>query len=414
MSAQRRSSFVLAALTASALALPLAAGATSYLPIADRDLAEQAAVIVQATVLASEPAPIAGPPSTDYFIQVERVLEGWVAGSTVVVRVPGGIGPDGVGLRIWGAPSFAVGERVVLFLTPRRDGTYAVLHLMLGAFHEVQAGGRRLALRNLNEASSLAPQPGLQPAAGVAGEARDFEAFVDWLAEREHQPRRPASYFLSAAERADLALGAAPAVLTDRCTGLGLRWFEFDKRRRVPWTFDVRGFDGAGSGQLAFARARAAWRRGRVRLTAGGETRAQSGLRAPDGLNTLLFSDPGDEIAGSFRCTQGGILAVAGVWYDNGRNQECQVERVATQGRFRDRPFLKILGADVVTNDGSACYFYANPAGTAEVFARELGHALGLAWAGASEALLDGPVHADGRGPALHPADLAALARLYD
>jgi hypothetical protein len=131
------------------LALP--AGATTFTMISDSALADQAALIVQATVLASEPAPIAGPPSTDTFFQVERVVKGYVAGSTIVVRVLGGIGTDGIGLRIWGAPSFRQGERTLLFLEPRGDGTYAILHLMLGAFHERQVGDSRLAVRNLAE-----------------------------------------------------------------------------------------------------------------------------------------------------------------------------------------------------------------------------------------------------------------------
>ena len=83
-----------------------AAGATSYVMTPDEALVDGAAVIAQVTVESVEPAPIAGPPSTDYFVQIERLLKGHVTGSTVVVRVPGGIGPDGIGLHLWGAPAF--------------------------------------------------------------------------------------------------------------------------------------------------------------------------------------------------------------------------------------------------------------------------------------------------------------------
>ena len=73
---------VAALLVAGALLVGSAsASATSYLMISDRDLAEQAAVISQVTILASEPAPVGGPPATDYFVQIERVLKGYVAGS---------------------------------------------------------------------------------------------------------------------------------------------------------------------------------------------------------------------------------------------------------------------------------------------------------------------------------------------
>ncbi|MEE8137490.1 MAG: hypothetical protein V3T81_01250, partial [Thermoanaerobaculia bacterium] len=180
----------------------LPVGATSYTMISDEDLADQAPVIVQATVLASEPAPIPGPPSTDTFIQVERVLKGYVAGSTVVVRVLGGIGPDGIGLRIWGAPFFRPGERVLLFMEPREDGTYAVLHLMLGAFYELEEGGRRWAVRNLSEAVEAYPA-GRPPGLGERSDGwRQFQGFVDWLIDRDRGFRRPADYLLEIAEAA--------------------------------------------------------------------------------------------------------------------------------------------------------------------------------------------------------------------
>jgi hypothetical protein len=407
-------------LLATALALffvSAPARATSYNLLSDAGLADQAAVIVQATVLASEPAPVSGPPSTDTFIQVERVLKGYVAGSTVVVRVLGGIGPDGLGLRIWGAPFFRPGERVLLFLEPREDGTYAVLHMMLGAFFEVEDHGRRWAARNLTEAVEAYPAAGLSDS-GVGGRGddwRDFQEFVDWLTDRGRGVHRPADYFVEMKQAAG-AMSSPPILLEDRCTQLNFRWFEFDRGGRVSWRFHRAGINGRGGGKLALAAARGAWRGAGgsgIRFTSGGVTRSQAGFAEMDGLNTVIFNDPDDLVAGRFTCASGGVVAVAGIWFDNGRNQDCQAVDVGQKGRVNGELFLKILSADIVTNDGSSCLFADDPAASAEVLAHELGHGLGLAHSEAVDALMHGQIHGDGRGAELHPADLTALAGLY-
>src|SRR6476469_3956642 len=104
------------------LALPLllsrSAAATTYMMMPDRALADQSAAVVDVRIVGADPAPIDGPPATDYLVEVQRVLKGDLSGSTVVVRVPGGISPSGIGLKIWGAPRFAEKEEAILFLNP--------------------------------------------------------------------------------------------------------------------------------------------------------------------------------------------------------------------------------------------------------------------------------------------------------
>ena len=99
----------------------VAAHATTYKMMSDDHLADAASAIAQVRVTAVEPSPVAGMPSTDYLVQIERLVKGFVPGSTLVVRVPGGIGADGLGLKIWGAPAFRRGERALLFLAPHAE-----------------------------------------------------------------------------------------------------------------------------------------------------------------------------------------------------------------------------------------------------------------------------------------------------
>ncbi|HSU82073.1 MAG TPA: hypothetical protein VLR69_06605, partial [Thermoanaerobaculia bacterium] len=85
------------------LALPFLlrqpAAATTYMMMPDSALADQAAAVVDVKVVDVSSAPLDGQPATDYLVEVNRVLKGSLSGSTVVVRVPGGIDPQGLGLK---------------------------------------------------------------------------------------------------------------------------------------------------------------------------------------------------------------------------------------------------------------------------------------------------------------------------
>ncbi len=407
-----------AKITLRALVLALvatAAGATSYVMVPDEALVDEAAAIVQATVEAVEPAPIAGPPSTDYFVQIERLLKGHLTGSTIVVRVPGGIGPDGVGLRIWGVPEFRVGERVLLFLAPRADGTYGVLHLMLGAFSEIEAGGSRVAVRALSEALGVP----LAPEAGRATPEplRDFAGFVNWITDRTGSVSRPIDYYIDPAMVDVRPLRANGRLLDDRCTQLSFRWSEFDRDEAVKWAFDATGFDGKGAGRAAFVRARRLWTRaseGAVTLANGGVVRGRMALSGHDDTNLIVFGDPKDDVAGRFSCASGGVLALTGVWFESGRGQSCERVGAGRKVGHDGRQYLEIVGADIVVNDGAACLLSRDLLVGARLFAHELGHSLGLSHVAGKASVMSGELSsaADAIEP-LEASDVEAVRALY-
>src|SRR3954467_9700997 len=121
----------------------------------DSALADQSAVVAEVKIVDVSGARLDGQPATDYLVEVDRVLKGSLSGSTVVVRVPGGVDPQGLGLKIWGAPRFGKDEEALLFLRPAKDGTYRILHLMLGAFHQRTVDGKTVALRDLSDAHDV-------------------------------------------------------------------------------------------------------------------------------------------------------------------------------------------------------------------------------------------------------------------
>lgn len=377
----------------------LPAAATSYVPMTDEALVDQAPVIAVVEVQRSVPGQDGARPFTGYRVRVERVLKGTMAsGLRITVRVPGGVRADGMAQHIWGAPRFEPGERALLFLSPRLDGTYSVVHLMLGAFHEVRSGGHRLALRHLSEARAVA-LPGEAP---PAEPLRDFDRFARWVAARAQGMRVQADYQV-AAPGLDRIIGDF-TLFQDG--GYNLRWFEFDDAESVPWHAHQDGQQGvAGGGFAEFQTALAAWNGDpatNIAYSYAGTTTDTSGLISYDTVNAILFNDPNGELP-TFSCSSGGILAYGGPWYYS--------ELTPHQGKL----YHRIANADIVTSDGLACFFQdANGSqAAAELFAHELGHTLGIGHSEVNEALMRSFIHDDGRGASLHADDRAAIAALY-
>lgn len=406
---------VLRALAPVLLVLPLAfvarpAAATTFMMMSDQALTDQAAVVVDAEVAGVEAAPVVdGPPATDYLIEVARVLKGDLPGSTVVVRVPGGVNPAGLGLKIWGAPQFAEGERAILFLRPAPDGTYHVLHLMLGAFHGRVSGGRQVALRDLSEAHEVG-------AKGLIGEGgmdaiRDFDGFADWVADRSQgMPDRGAGYVLGQAKAQLESVTDSYTFLTPS-DGNPVRWFRFDRGQNVEWRVNSAGQPGLGlaASSAAFQVALNVWNSDpgtNINYVLNGTTNSNLGLSRSDNLNTISFDDPfrddpENAVEGTFDCSEGGVIAVGGPYF------------YATTRAYRSKQYHEAVEADIVTNDGTECFFANSPKTAEEVFAHELGHTLGLGHSKVRDALMFATAHADGRGARLTDDDRAGIAELY-
>ena len=357
------------------LAAP-AAGLVYVMPT-DEAMVQRSPVIVFGEVVATEPGPAGGPLSTDVMFQVEEVLKGFVPGGTIVIRQPGGVGPDGLVGRVVGLPALAEGDRVLLFLNPV-EGVYRTVELALGMFFETPAGGSTLLQREpslrvgavAGGSTAVAPADEWRP--------RDAVRFRRWIADHVAGADGPADYFTSdPGDDPEVVVSAFNLSSSDGCPRpeLPTRWLEFDRGESVGMVVHEDGQRGVvGGGMSQVLAAMRAWNqdpRSRANLVQGGLTKEKPSLES-DGVNSITFEDPHDEIEGTYDPATGGTLALAW-WYYWCREHDIP-------GRPRAEAY-ELAEANITTQDG----YYRWVASTenprlahAQVMAHELGHVLGL------------------------------------
>ena len=109
---------VLFLLLATALLLPAVAGATTLRHMTVEQLARQAVLVVDGTVLSTAVDQTAGDVRTTVTLRVRTALKG-APGTVATFAVPGGTLPDGTVVRVDAMPRFTVGEECYVFVDAR-------------------------------------------------------------------------------------------------------------------------------------------------------------------------------------------------------------------------------------------------------------------------------------------------------
>ena len=300
-------------------------------------------------------------------IHIDEAISGPVhTGEDIdIVELGGFVGDRG--LVIAGAPRFAAGERMLLLLERDSDASWTTKALALGRFTFTRdITGREILVRDENEIL------GFDTTGGPHREPRrDAAAFLRFVRETASGGNPPADYFVPRASllkstHAIETNAFAASTFTIQQNGIGMRWNRFP----TPVTFQSFGTQpGALAGGLTAAqRGLSCWDtdpNSNIAYQYGGTTTSHGGFTSQDGVNSILFNDPNNEISGTYTGTNGDVLAIGGAWAGPATHT------------FNGETFYTITEADLVVQNG---IFGAGLTGKGfdHVLAHELGHTLGF------------------------------------
>jgi subtilase family serine protease len=415
------------------------ASASVVIPPADDDLIVHADAVIlgRVTVIESHDNRL-GKLSTYITLSVDEVLKGSYAQPTLTIRELGGQVGSMAGW-VFANPEFTVGERVLLFLDQRADGTLRVMHFYLGKFSIVTdpASGDLVAVRPLPEDVTVIPPAGAA-AAGVALGAvgRGLEDFKARIRQKAGEARPLTARPSVALPLTSAALPAAglserhqefrflrdpnPPTATDPNL-VQPRFSQPDTNTPIVMHFNVNGEPlaplGSDGGREQVRAAFRAWSRvptASFRYVEGAATTLHGFNR--DFVNVVSFRDPDGDIRPPSGCS--GVLAVGGMFFF-----------VTPTMTVNGRQFSQAVEADLVFADGwDACTvlpgggYYQSFSNFTEVATHELGHALGLGHSdtsgfdpvtGIDGASMEPFAHFDGRSAGLHSDDRNGVSFIY-
>ncbi|MCU0255024.1 MAG: matrixin family metalloprotease [Acidobacteria bacterium] len=395
---------LLAAAVSFAAVGPTTAAVSIY--VSPEQLAESAPLIVEGTVsrTASGFDPVTESLNTYVTVAISFVHRGPANLSTLVVRELGGHFDD-LYHDVDAVPVYRLGEKVLLFLEPGRDGVLRTAGMFFGKFELVDdAAGQRVARREmsgLGRIASLAPPRYEDFPAGQIGALASSVALA-----ASRRPLSEPGFLAQPPEYARLLWDdvAAPRSGGGRepdfeplSTSAPVRWHESDSGTAVNVEIE-RARDPLGNPQGAvdeMKRAMAAWTgvpEARLVLQAGNDnynftgSNASSPSAAYPPVSILLFGDPYNDISDPSGCS--GTLAIGGYWR-SGSNQKT----------VNNRSFYPALRLYVIFNNNFEC-FLGNRDNLAEVATHELGHGIGFGHSTVADAAMRASAYGN-RGPRL-------------
>jgi hypothetical protein len=328
--------------TAVAFLLTSAASATVFQPTSDRQLVDRSEAVVVATVRdAASRVRADGYVVTDYRLDVEQTLKGTATGTITVTEVGGAAGERFT--FIADSAAYAPGERVMVFLKKRADGTYFTTSMAMGKFSFTRdAGGEAVVTREVSELRD-------DPARMADGFGRFVTGNTTQIYTTKLTPIANAFH--------PIATAVASAYVLVGCG--------------TPGCFPVRVAGGESGGGLAFR-----------------STGSLSGVDGPGGISSAAASWTTDPDSGIVLTYAGTFTSAApdpndgqnGVYlgYTGADNGLCDGTLACTLGSggfthtYKSETFVGITDADIIVRPGISAGQYPT------VITHEIGHAIGL------------------------------------
>jgi hypothetical protein len=402
---------VVAAGLLAALSLHGDARGTTFVLLSQEDLAQGSAAIVVGTVEAiAVQTTSLQQMETDVTLRVDESVKG-IRQARINVAVPGGINGD-VHRIVYGAPQFHLGERVVVFLRQRADGSLTPVGLAMGKYSIIQRAGGAVVRRQLLGKGTSVLSLDKRSGALVAAPSENEQGLDSFLANiRQIVSEDPMGQEDIVVPPPSSATGKDSAGFTYLGSSPS-RWMQPGLGQSVAYTVEPTGDAvlGAADSLNALSQAMDAWNGAGSRLHIENVGPAvPAPYMACDDKSVIQFNDPFGEIGTPVNC--GGVLAIGGF---------CATSAITTS--VAGVELSTISEGDLTVNDGFRGCRYWNATNLAEVLTHELGHTLGLghsseAWPETNPTLENATMfylaHFDGRGASLRSDDIAAIQALY-
>jgi len=397
------------------MAAAVAAATTIIMPT-DEQLVAKSPLIVQGTVLSTQAVSRDGRIWTETRLSVEQTLKGSAA-ATITIREIGGE-VDGRITRIYGAPSFETGQRVMAFLAPTPRGDYQTMDLFIGKFAEARMmNGERLWMRDdiVDEVHLLDASFHPIAAHNVQRDADAFEAFIrDRVAGRKATSSYGVENPVLQDSLAKPGEGKIKANFTLISEPTVYRWFVMDSGGNARWfSYGTQtGYAGGGANEVQTAmNAWNGYTSAKISYTYGGAGSGTPGgvNGSSNGVNEILFNDQHNDIAGSF--SGSGVVGLGGFNGVSGAQSWTSPFTADASHPQRTYTAYNIVEGNLAIQDGVSPSTGVSSSRLAEILAHELGHTLGFGHSSDGSALMYGSV--TGLGASLRSDDQLAARWLY-